>query len=146
VSENSSSPNSGSTSESKPVTTTSAGVSPAVAITKGQLISGCAFGLIICFFLPWVDLLVVKPSGFDLQQADGSAKLFWLIPLLAAFALIAGLTGKSSRTAASVAGAAPFALLAYRLSIDGSDLLRVLAPGAWLSLALGLVLIILSRR
>jgi hypothetical protein len=112
---------------------------------RRELVSGCAAGLAICFFVPWVDLLIARPSGLDLQR-DGAGKHFWLLPALAAATIVAGFTGKSQKLPGILAGLTPFAFLAYGLADAGSRLFDVMAPGAWVGLVLGAALLALSLR
>jgi hypothetical protein len=110
-----------------------------------EWVSVCAAGLAICFFVPWIDLLIARPSGLDLQR-DGAGKLFWLLPALAAATIVAGFTGKSQKLPGILAGLTPFAFLAYGLVDAGSRLFDVMAPGAWVGLVLGAALLALSLR
>jgi hypothetical protein len=52
-------------SESTPVTTQQ---NQAASSNRTQLVNLCALGLGISFFLPWAQILVATPSGFDLQK------------------------------------------------------------------------------
>ena len=140
-----------SSTESKPQPSTSAESSPAsienqnVGFTKSQAVTACAAGLAICFFLPWLESFFGKPSGLDLAKQGGKWLALWLIPIFGGITFVAGLMKQPQRVAAQVTGALPFAALAVGLYDGGSDLFKVLAFGAWLSLALGLALFILPR-
>lgn len=85
-------------------------------------------------------------SGFEFQKLSDVGKFFWLMPIFCALTLFAGLTGKSQQIAGQLAGAAPFAILAYGLNQFGRNLIDALAPGAWIGLVLGVVLFLASRR
>lgn len=106
----------------------------------------CAAGLALCFFLPWMDFGLGKLSGFEIQNHSDVGKFFWLLPILCALTILAGVTRKSQQIAGQLAGAAPFAILAYGLSQMGRSLFDVLAPGGWLGLVLGTVLFLVARR
>ena len=46
-----------------------------VSLNTSQLVSVCAVGLIICFFLPWISFFFFgKPSGFDLAKEGAKAE------------------------------------------------------------------------
>jgi hypothetical protein len=109
----------------------------------------CAGGLFASFFMPWVNILFGRPSGFDLQKLGDLHRLYWAIPAFSAVAILAALTKKSQRQAAQIAGAAPYVILIYWLAKFEShyaDLLNSLNYGAYLALGCGLSLEILARR
>jgi hypothetical protein len=99
-----------------------------------------------CFFLPWINLLFGRPSGYDLQQLPSEeVKLVWLIPLTALLALFSAIAKTGVLTTSQIAGAMPFlALIYYRVKL-GEELFQILQIGAYLSLALGAVLFIAPR-
>jgi len=113
---------------------------------RTQVATVCAAGLALCFFLPWLQLFGAKVSGWELQRYGDTAKFFWLSPILGGLTLFAGITGRSQQIAGQLAGASPFAILAYGLSQMGRELFDVLAPGAWLGLILGVILFLAARR
>jgi hypothetical protein len=102
--------------------------------------------LIGCFFLPWIKFIFGTPSGYDLQQLPSDeAKLVWLIPATALVALLAAMIKKGVLVTAQIAGAMPFlALIYYRVKL-GEELFQILQIGAYLSLALGVILFITPR-
>ena len=132
----------------KPSQPQDTGPQPAQTLTlkRSHLVSLFAAGLGVCFFVPWVNMVFIRPSGFDLQHEGGVAFLFWAMPALAAVALVAGLSGKQYRVAGQLAALTPFAILGYGISQQGSDLLRLLEPGAWIALVCGCALFIAARR
>ena len=125
-----------------------------VSLNTSQLISACAVGLIICFFLPWISFLFWgKPSGFELAKEGAKTKgdavafaFLWAIPFFSLVTFLAGMVKQSQKNIAQFTGAFPFAALAYGLYYVGSDLMKILEFGAYISLLLGLVLFILPRR
>ena len=125
-----------------------------VSINTSQLVSICAVGLIICFFLPWISFFFWgKPSGFDLAKlgakAEGNAValvFLWAIPFFSLVTVLAGMVKQSQKNIAQFTGVLPCAALAYALFYHGSDLMKILEFGAYISLFLGLVLFILPRR
>lgn len=106
----------------------------------------CAGGLLISFFLPWVNFLGAHPSGFDIQKLGDEYKGHWIIPFFSVVAILAGLAKQSQRTAAQLAGAMPFVAFIYWFSKFGSDLMNGLSYGAYLALACGAGLEVLARR
>jgi len=103
-------------------------------------------GLLISFWLPWAHLVGQSLSGFDLQKLRGTQTWLWIIPVASVVTISAAITGQCQRIAARFTGTIPFFILAYWLKHLGGDALRVLGLGAWLSLAFGLVLLILPHR
>ena len=78
----------------------------------------------------------------------GEASLAWLIPLSSIAVVAVAFYEQSTRTnsfgkiSSIIAGALPFVGLLYGLSQIGKDLFEVLAIGAYLSLIIGLILIL----
>lgn len=101
-------------------------------------ITSCA--LIASFFLPWIPILGTPLSGWDIQQHFESAKLIIALPIFAFVALAANLLKQETRFACGIAAAIPYGILIYYLNKIGTDLYRVLLPGAWLALASAAVL------
>lgn len=118
--------------------------SPSLPIS--QLISLCAAGLFVSFFLPWLHVLFARPSGFDFAKEGGKLLLLWAIPIFCALTIFAGITKRSQKIVAQLTGALPFFVLGFGLYKEGKDLLRVLDNGAYVGLALGLVMFLLPRR
>ena len=126
-------------------------VSPVQNQTAGlswtQLANLCAAGLGVSFFLPWAhfsDGSIL--SCFDLQKIDNPQKLLWSIPIFALITIVTGLTRRSQKIVGQLTGALPFGLIAYSYYKHGSDLFHILTYGAYLSLAFGAALFILSRK
>lgn len=139
-------PRTESTSQSETPVATPATEKPTPSQELSHLVTLCASGLLVSFFLPWVNFLGAHPSGFDIQKLGDEYKLHWLIPLFSVVAIVAGLTKQSQRTAAQLAGAVPFLAFIYWFSKLGSDLMNSLSYGAYLALICGAGLEILSRR
>jgi hypothetical protein len=143
--------------ETKPTNSTAeskSGGGQSVTLNSRHLISFCAVGLIICFFLPWISFLFWgKPSGFDLAKAGSKAEgnavalvFLWAIPFCSLVTVLAGMAKQSQKNIAQFTGALPFAALSVALYFHGSNLMKALEFGAYVSLVLGLVLFILPRR
>jgi len=118
---------------------------PSVLLSQQQIIMLCALGLLICFFLPWINFIVAI-SGLDLAKQGDRHLLFWLIPAFSALTLFAVFTKRSPKIIAQLTGALPFVALVYGYIKVGKDLFQMLMVGSYLSLVLGLVLFILPRR
>lgn len=110
------------------------------------MIGLCAIGLLASFFLPWTHILGQGISGYDLQKLGEKQRALWLIPAFSVFTIFAAKTKRCQKVIAQLSGALSFCVLAYWLNQLGSDLLRHLSFGAWLSLICGLALIILPHR
>src|SRR5258708_30416224 len=109
-------------------------------------ISFCAAGLFICFFLPWIRVFIVRPSGLDFAKEGGKCLLLWAIPIFSALTLLTAITKGNQKTLAQFTGVLPFVALGFALYHNGKDILQALEFGGYVSLALGLVLFILPRR
>ncbi len=116
-----------------------------VSLNKSHLVTFCAAGLLVCFFLPWINLLFCKPTGLDFAKDGGKGLLLWAIPIFSALTIVAGVTKRSQKHVAQFAGLLPFFALGFGLYNSGTDLMHILEVGAYGSLALGLLLIILPR-
>ena len=107
-------------------------------LRRSHLVAVCGAGLVLSFFLPWLRMLVVDVSGFDLAKQGDVYSLFWVMPIFGVIACIAGATNhKNHKTAAAIAGIVPFAILSYGFTKMNADLFKVLTPGAWFGLAVG---------
>ncbi len=116
------------------------------SLVRPQLIGLCAFGLGICFFLPWAHILFDNPSGFDLQKAGDEQMLLWSIPILCVITIIAGIAKQSQSFVARVTGVLPFVVLFYWYNKIGSDVMHIMAVGGYLSLIFGIALILLPTK
>ena len=110
--------------------------------TSRNVISVSAAVLGASFFMPWMTFFGGNISGLDIQKNFPSYKLVWLLPACAAITLVLTVAGKATAWDRRIAGAVPFAILAYSLNKFGSDLFRVLSWGGWVALAAGIVLVI----
>ncbi|MEJ0091326.1 MAG: hypothetical protein WDM80_16470 [Limisphaerales bacterium] len=113
---------------------------------RSQLVSLCALGLGVSFFLPWAHVLFVSPSGFDLQKDGSEQLLLWLIPIMCVITIVAGFANSGQYSAARMTGLLPFFVGAYWYSKIGSDLSHMLAYGAYLSLGLGAIMFVLACK
>ena len=113
--------------------------SPGILPTPVNL---CAVGLIVFFFLPWVQLLGFNASGYDVQKLGSYGQLVWLVPISAAATVIAGLYGQRQNALALLTGALPFLGLLYVLTKVGDQVLHALAVGAYLTLITSGVLLL----
>lgn len=117
-----------------------------VSINTSHLVSFCAAGLLVSFFLPWIQILFGKPSGFDFAKEGQQFYALWGLPFFSLVTLIAGMTKNPVRVIAQITGCLPFAILIWAVSEAGSDLLKALAVGAYAGLGFGFALIILPRN
>ena len=77
---------------------------------------------------------------------SGNQKWLWTIPVFCLITIFTAPINRCQKISAQLTGAIPFCALAYWLNQFGSDLLRALGFGAWLSLLCGLALLILPHR
>jgi hypothetical protein len=111
------------------------------SVTARNVISVSAAVLGVSFFMPWMMFFGANISGLDIQKNFPSYKLVWFLPACAAYVLIMNMAGKSKASDRRIAGAVPFAILAYSLNKFGTDLFQALSWGGWVALAAGFVLI-----
>lgn len=107
-----------------------------------------ACAVFFSFFLPWFQVRFFTASnisGFDLQKGGGNALLLWIMPILSGLTIFAAMTNRKPQIAAQLAGAAPFAILAYGVYHMGKDLFQILQVGAYVGLAAGLLLFLVPR-
>jgi len=116
------------------------------SLSRSQLIRACALGLLVSFFLPWIQFIGQSLSGFDLQKMPGGQKWLWIIPIFSVITMFVPVAGRCLKIAAILTGALPFCVLAYWLNEVGNELLRTVGLGGWLSLFFGLTLLILPHR
>jgi hypothetical protein len=117
-----------------------------ITLNRSHLVILCATGLGVSFFLPWAQILGANISGFDLQRTGDQERLLWAIPIFCAITIIAGITKKSQQAAGLITGMLPFLVGAYWYPKLGSDMFHILSYGAFLSLAFGAALLILSPK
>jgi hypothetical protein len=117
-----------------------------LSLGRAQIVNLCALGLGVSFFLPWAKVLFGTLSGFDLQKTSDEQRLLWLIPIFCVITIIAGIANQSQNFVARVTGLLPFIVLVYWYNQIGSDLEHMLTYGAYLSLAFGVVLLVLPRK
>jgi len=122
----------------------------------------CAIGLIIFFFLPWININGMIPmSGYEIpdklkQLNNFSGQLanaingnnghksvnlsmyffytVYLIPLLSFFTVIRAAVGANVNRISFFSGIIPFFILAYAAYLQGPSIFRDMQIGAWLTL------------
>ncbi|HYE33235.1 MAG TPA: hypothetical protein VEH27_17540 [Methylomirabilota bacterium] len=102
--------------------------------------------LIAGFFLPWINFLIVKPSGFNLAAQGGKMAILWAIPMFALITLLAGISKNSQRGVAQVTGVLPIVALGAGLYDMNTSLLEALQFGAYLSVIAGIALLAITPR
>ena len=132
--------------KSETTTATTAPDNQTVTVSRAHIVNLGALGLGICFFLPWVNILGGNISGFDLQKAGEGQLLLWSIPIFCLITIFAGLTKRSQQIAGQLSGTLPFVVGVYWYMNLGKDMFQILTFGAYLSLAFGAALLVLSRK
>src|SRR4051812_21721516 len=106
-------PSTESNPEPKTIIVTEPSSTQNVPLNRQYIVIGCAIGLCICFFLPWVHIIFFTPSGLDLSREGGKGIFLWSLPAFALIACLAGATGRNYKIAGQLAGIVPFAFLFY---------------------------------
>ena len=97
-------------------------------------------GLLIAFFLPWVKVFFFTGSGYDIGvQLNGNV---WLIPAASIAVIAVAFYNLNTKLVSLIAGALPFAALAWGYTELKKDVFEVLSVGAYLSLGLGVALLL----
>ena len=117
-----------------------------VTLSRAHLVNLCAVGLGVSFFLPWVQIIGANISGFDLQKMGDQERLLWIIPICCAITIFANITKRSKEFARQFTGVLPFLVGGYWYFKLGNDMFQLLTYGAYLSLAFGAAMLILSRK
>ena len=118
----------------------------AISLGRTELVSLCAAGLGVSFFLPWASIFGGSISGFDLQKAGDEQRLLWVIPIFCAITIFAGITKRSQQIIAQLTGVLPYVVGVYWYLKLKDDFFHVLTYGAFLSLIFGAALLILPRN
>jgi len=102
-----------------------------------------AIALLVAFFLPWGKVFFFTGSGYDLGgHLSGEAKFVWSIPAGAIAIIALAFYHVNTKTISAVTGILPFIVVGRVYSELGRDLFEVLAIGAYLSLLVGVLLIL----
>ncbi|HLZ17302.1 MAG TPA: hypothetical protein VKQ08_09685 [Cyclobacteriaceae bacterium] len=117
-----------------------------VSLNRSHLVILCAGGLGVSFFLPWAQILGANISGFDLQKMNDQQRLLWAIPIFCAITIITGIAKSGQQVAGQLTGLLPFIVGVYWYLKLSNDMFQILAYGAYLSLAFGAAMLILSRK
>ncbi|MBI3756213.1 MAG: hypothetical protein HY265_08645 [Deltaproteobacteria bacterium] len=104
----------------------------------------CAVAMIGFFFLPWVQFLGVNASGYDITKLGSYANWAWAIPVAAGLTVAFSFAVNNAKPLAIITGLLPFIGLAYVLSQMGKDLFHILAIGVYLTLVVGLLMILFA--
>ena len=106
----------------------------------------CAAALVLCFFLPWAQLLGQTVSGYELAKLGSAGTWALFIPLTGAMVLLNYLLGSPNRGMAIAAGAVPLIGLLYGLSKTDGQIFKVFAFGAYLEIIAGICLILAAQN
>lgn len=116
---------------------------------------GSAIGLLVSFFLPWLQTPFIGVSAYHIaqlsmqtrgMQSRGSVPpevllALWLIPILSVIVIITQLSGSGSKGLRVATGLVPLLFLIIILSEGGSQVLSALGVGAYLTIVAALILI-----
>lgn len=113
----------------------------------------CAVGLLVAFFMPWVQLFGFGMSGYNLGQLGSYGNYAWIIPILAGAVVLLSFLGINNRGIGALAGLVPLGAIAYglmRLGLESADATQgvldaaghVLSIGAWLTIMFSIAIVI----
>ena len=129
----------------------------------------CAIGLLVCFFLPWLQIgetISISRKGYqipnlahDIGKGIGQFKgllggsgntdprVFWyyliyLIPVFSVITIILGIMGKNVKATGFLAAAVPIGWFIYALIKMGTDLFNIMTFGAYLTLLCAIIMIL----
>ncbi len=114
----------------------------------------CAFGLLAAFFMPWIQLIGVGMSGYNLGQLGSYGNYAWVIPILAGATILLSFSGYNNRGVGAISGIVPLVAILYgliRIAGEGGDRAtqgvlevagHILSIGAWLTIILSVAIII----
>jgi hypothetical protein len=119
---------------------------------SSDLVIVFAIGLLVGFFLPWVQFLGFGISGYSLGKLGSYGNYAWIIPILASSTLIASFTGRDNRSIGTLTGVIPIVAILYLVAniIDGRRdaedileiLIQVISIGGWITIICSLGLLI----
>jgi hypothetical protein len=129
----------------------------------------CAIGLLVCFFLPWLQIgetISISRKGYqipnlahDIGKGIGQFKgllggsgstdpqVFWyyliyLIPVFSVITIILGIMGKNVKATGFLAAAVSIGWFIYALIKMGTDLFKIMTFGAYLTLICAILMIL----
>ncbi len=106
----------------------------------------CAIGLSVSAFMRWTHFSDDVSWGVDQQKKSDALLLLWLIPVCCWITVVAGVSRRAQQIAGLLTGLVPFGIVIYWYTQFGSNLFNILAYGAYISLALGAALFVMSRK
>ncbi|TFG68248.1 MAG: hypothetical protein E4H27_08145 [Anaerolineales bacterium] len=113
-----------------------------------------AFGLLVAFLMPWVQIFGFGMSGYSLGRLGSYGNYAWVIPILAGATILVSFSGKNNRVIGAISGIVPLAAILSglpRIAGEGGSLAtkgilqvagQILSMGAWLTILFSLAIII----
>jgi len=121
---------------------------------SSKTVLACAFGLMLAFFMPWVQLFGFGMSGYNLGRLGSYGNYAWIIPILAGATIVLSFSGANNRTIGAISGIVPLGAILYGLvriaGEAGSSVANgvleiaghVLSIGAWLTIIFSVAIIV----
>ena len=104
-----------------------------------------AIAMLIAFFMPWGRVLILTFSGYDIcVQAEGYDNVIWFLPAMPIAIIMMTYFEKNARDEVIAAGIFPFAILYDYYDKMGNDLFQVMQIGAYATLVVGVLLILVG--
>lgn len=111
----------------------------------------CAMGLLVSFFLPWVEIEGASISGYNITRLGSYANYVWIIPILSGVTIIVSLLNKDNRLFGGITGVIVLGAIFYALAKTTNSakeiemafkvISKVLAIGGWSTIIFSLAIL-----
>jgi len=120
-----------------------------MAVSSKTLKFWLALGILGTFFLPWLEISSFPLSGYELLVYENYRKVYWFIGVIPFTAIILAFNYKFNQKVKGMAfmtGVIPFIVLGFGSLLLHINLFLILSFGAYLTLFLGIILILFSIK
>jgi len=120
-----------------------------IAVSSKTLKFWLALGILGTFFLPWFQVSSFSLSGYELLMDENYRKIYWFIGVIPLNAIGLALNYKFNQKVkymAFLTGVMPFIVLSFGFLLLDINLFMILSFGAYITLFLGIILILFSIK